>query len=119
VKRVLETNIVLYLLGGRLAQPLDPGEYYLSVITEMELLSYAGLSGKGEQQVREFLSSVTVVDLTTEVKEAAIRLRREHKLKLPDAIVAATADVLDAELLTNDQHLLDMPDLRTLSLPLA
>jgi hypothetical protein len=43
------------------------------------------------------------------VKKLAIRLRREHQLKLPDAIVAATALSLKAELVTNDTKLLRIP----------
>jgi len=40
VTGLLDTNIALYLLGGRLEAPLPSGEYGVSVITEMELLSW-------------------------------------------------------------------------------
>jgi predicted nucleic acid-binding protein len=36
---LLDTNVALYLLGGRLAEPLPSGSYGVSVITEMELLA--------------------------------------------------------------------------------
>jgi hypothetical protein len=39
LKRVLDTNAILYFLGGKLAQPLPTGQYFISVISEMELLS--------------------------------------------------------------------------------
>jgi predicted nucleic acid-binding protein len=55
VKRLLDTNVALYLLGGRLADPLRPAEYHVSVVTEMELLSYAGLDEASEQRIRDFL----------------------------------------------------------------
>jgi hypothetical protein len=32
LKRVLDTNAILYLLGGKLAQPLPTGQYFISVI---------------------------------------------------------------------------------------
>ena len=35
---LLDTNVALYLLGGRLAEPLPGGNYGVSVVTEMELL---------------------------------------------------------------------------------
>lgn len=41
---VLDTNIALYYLGGRLTTPLPSGLYHASIITEMELLSYPNLS---------------------------------------------------------------------------
>jgi hypothetical protein len=43
LKRVLDTNAILYLLGGKLVQPLGPALYFVSVISEMELLSYPSL----------------------------------------------------------------------------
>ena len=39
VIRLLDTNAVLYLLGGQLAESLPAGEYVVPVITEMELFS--------------------------------------------------------------------------------
>jgi predicted nucleic acid-binding protein len=102
VKRVLDTNVALYLLGGRLAERLPEGEYFVSVITEMELLSYPALDEKGERAIRDLLEDVNIVGLDEDIKERAISVRREERLKLPDAIIAATAMALDAELLSSD-----------------
>lgn len=44
VRWVLDTNVVIYLLENRLADPLPDGEYFASVITEMELLCHPALS---------------------------------------------------------------------------
>jgi len=53
--------------------------------------------------------------LTDDVKKETIALRRSTKLKLPDCIIAATASVLNAVLLTDDKKLLNMslPGLKT------
>jgi len=115
---LLDTNAVLYLLGGRLADFLDDGQYYVSVISEMELLSYPKLTNEAANQIRSFLADVTVVELTRDVKTTAIQLRREHALKLPDAIIAASAMNLDAELLTNDLQLLRALPVRAKALTL-
>jgi len=48
---ILDTNIVLYFLGARLANPLPSGQYFISVITEIELLSYPSLSPDEEIQI--------------------------------------------------------------------
>ena len=111
VKIVLDTNAILYLLGGKLAQALPPGQYLISVISEMELLSYPSLNESEQLRLQGFLSELTVVDITEEVKELAIRLRKQHLLKLPDAIVAATALAFGATLITNDAKLLRVPGL--------
>lgn len=102
---VLDTNVVLYLLADRLADPLPPAAFFVSVITEMELLSYPLLNPGEEAAIHDFLCDVTVCDWSPDVKVAAITLRRQYRLKLPDAVVAATALSLRAELLTNDTKL--------------
>ena len=82
------------------------------VITEMELFSYPSLSGDSETRIRKFLNEASIVGLTDSVKERAIELRRKSGLKLPDAIVAGTALVVGAELVTNDGKLERIPDLK-------
>ena len=99
---VLDTNIVLYYLGGKIAGFLPLGKYLVSVITEIELLSYPGLNSDEENQIISFLSHITVVGLESNIKNRAIGLRKKYKLKLPDAIIVATAQSVDAILLTND-----------------
>jgi predicted nucleic acid-binding protein len=46
--------------------------------------------------------------LDTNIKEETIAIRRSKRLKLPDCIVAATSIVLNAILLTDDHHLLNL-----------
>lgn len=113
---VIETNIALYLLGGKLEEPIPAGEHLVSVITELELLAYPDMDPGEEERVRGFLGAVRVVGLGEDERSAAVRLRREHRLKLPDAIVAATAVVSNAVLLTNDSRLASLPTLRTATL---
>lgn len=115
---VLDTNIVLYHPGGRLAEPLPEGDHYVSVITELELLSWDGLDSEGEKAVRAMLGAVGIIGLTPAVKQAAVDLRRVNRLKLPDAIVAGSAASINATLLTADERLLRVPGVRALSLRL-
>ena len=56
----------------------------------MELL--AGARTRADEDVRRgFLAHFRVVTLTPQVAEEAVRLRREYRLKLPDAIIWASA----------------------------
>ncbi|MEH2066566.1 MAG: hypothetical protein V7K50_30585 [Nostoc sp.] len=57
----LDPNVVLYFLGGRLVNPLPSGQYFISVITEIELLSYPSLSLEEETKIIDFLNKITVV----------------------------------------------------------
>jgi hypothetical protein len=113
---VLDTNIALYHLGGRLAAPLPSGLYHASIITEIELLSYPNLSKVEEQQLRSFLSQLLIIGIDEPIKSMAIALRKQHHLKLPDAIISATALSLNALLLTNDLKLSSITTVQTQSL---
>jgi predicted nucleic acid-binding protein len=115
---VLDTNIALYHLGGQLQNNLATGQYFVSVITEMELLSYPSLTTAEEQKIRQFLAQLQILDLAESIKQTAINLRKQNRLKLPDAIIAATALDLNATLLTNDLKLTQVPTLNVQSLPL-
>ena len=113
---VLDTNAVLYFLAGRLAEPLPQADFYVSVSTEIELLSYPLINKEDEIEIRAFLSDVKVIDLTEKVKQSAIAFRRQYRIKLPDALIVATAHSLNAELFTNDIKLLNISELSVKSL---
>lgn len=85
----------------------------MSVITEMELLSYPNLNPVEEVQIRNFLAQIIVVEIKHDIKELAIALRKSYRLKLPDAIVAATAQSENAELFTNDARLMNLTEIKT------
>ncbi len=106
---VLDTNIVIYLEKGILAEPLPIGRYFISAISEIELLSFSALTPEEEKALQDLFADLTIVPVDGPVKLAAIRLRRANKIRVPDAIVAGTALALDAELLTNDSRLGALP----------
>ena len=102
----LDTNIVLYLLGGdRTLIPLLEGQQlYVSFITQLELLSYKGLTESDSNKITEFLSECVVIDLNEPIKDIAIRLRKEYGLKLPDSIIISTAIYLNIPLISSDKE---------------
>lgn len=103
-KLLVDTNIALYFLGGDpvLANLLDQREIYISAITEMELLGYPGITEKESERIRDFLNDCQLVEINAAVREKAIEIRRVHNLKLPDAIIAATAFHLNLPLVSAD-----------------
>jgi predicted nucleic acid-binding protein len=115
---VLDTNVVLYYLGGRLQKPLDKKQYVISIITEIELLSYPSIQADELKTIQNFLDDVTVVELKKSIKTETIFLRKKYNLKVPDAIIAATALKLDAPLLTNDKKLLSVSEIETYTVEL-
>lgn len=115
----LDTNVVLYFLGGRLVNPLPSGQYFISVITEIELLSYPSLSLEEETQIIDFLNKITVVGIDNHIKKLTIAIRKQYKLRLPDAIIVATAKSLNATLFTNDVKLASLTEINTQSVQIV
>jgi predicted nucleic acid-binding protein len=102
-----------YSIGSKTVRSIAAGQYFVSVITEIELLSYPSLSSDREVLIRNFLTNVTVVGLDSNIKDLAIVLRKTYRLKLPDAVVAATAKFLNAMLWTNDIKLTNLTEINT------
>ena len=84
----------------------------ISVITEIELLSFTKLNLEQQIQLQQFIDTVKVIGIDTKIKNCTIDLRKKYRLKIPDALIVATALTYDAELFTNDIQLSRMPDLR-------
>lgn len=101
----VDTNIIVYTLAGRqdLSDKVRGKTVVLSVVAEIEALSFPGLTDKDRQMITTYVQRCTVIGIGDRVKHEAVRLRSVHKLKLPDAIIAATTLVLDATLLTADK----------------
>lgn len=95
-KYLVDTNIILYIFSGNkvLANHLHLKNFYASVISEIELLSYKTITGKEEKAIRSFLSEFGIITIDETIKEA-IMLRKDYGLKLPDCIMAATAISLE------------------------
>lgn len=110
IEHLLDTNMVIGLLKGHpqaitLAEEakLSLDKIAVSQITRMELLGYPKLTDDEERVIRIFLGTCQVRMLDERIEVEAIRLRRTGSLKLPDAIVAATAITGALRLLTLDQ----------------
>ena len=109
---LLDTNIVLYLLKGddKLEELLQGTTVFLSVITKVELLSHPGLGEAGEKVIRELLDQVKLMEFSNVIQERTILLRRKYKMKLPDAVIAATAAFLNVQLITADKQFAKLKD---------
>lgn len=100
---VFDTNIVIDALNGVAEADAEFERYeriIISRITWMELL--VG-EKENDQQLRDFLENhfeIAPIDVT--VSEIAVQLRREHRIRLPDAIIWATAKAYDAVLVTRN-----------------
>lgn len=102
---IVDTNALIYLLSGDpCMKPYLSKRIGLSVISEMELLSFPEITASEEQRIRFLINDCTVLFLTENIKNKAVILRRTYKIKLPDAIIAATAIENNLQLVTADRE---------------
>ncbi|MBR4475009.1 MAG: type II toxin-antitoxin system VapC family toxin [Oscillospiraceae bacterium] len=112
-----DTNAVLYLLSGNSCMAPYLGERLaVSVISVMELLSFPSITTDEERIIREFLDECEVFQISDFVKEQTIRIRRQYNVKLPDAIIAATAISSNLTLLTADTGIFKIQELNAVKL---
>ena len=115
---LLDTNAVAALLRGdsQLIALIHDAEWVgISVISQIEFLAFAGLNQHDRALFADFLQRVTVIGLTAEAGELiglTVAVRQQHRLKLPDAIIVATAISERASLVSADQHIPAVPQLR-------
>lgn len=111
---MLNTNSLIYALNDQAKIPLE--HYLVSVITEIELLSYAKLTDSEDMMIRSMLDRFEIVGLTANIKETTISIRKHFKVKLPDSIIVATAIENNATLVTSDKQLLRLDSVETIEL---
>src|SRR2546421_12366804 len=93
---VADTNFLIDVHEGKpKVDPFLDGIVIVSVISEIELLGWYKLSEKDKQKLKSLLQDCIIISLTSEVKDLAILIRQQQKIKTPDAIIAATAQYLE------------------------
>jgi len=104
VELVVDTNVLINLAEGKpgLDQYLNGNRLYVSSITEIELLGWYKITKEQAAFFTLLLSDCKIVGLKSEVKKLAIDLKQKQKVRLPDAIIAATSLYLDLPLVTYD-----------------
>jgi len=70
----------------------------ISIINKIELLSISDVP----EQILAFVDEAYVIKLDDDIVSKTIEIRRKYKLKLPDAIIAATAIVMKLHLVTHN-----------------
>jgi predicted nucleic acid-binding protein len=116
VKALFDTNILIDLLNGRSEANTEAGLYSslsISRISWIEVLT--GVRDADEQRrVEDLLSFFEMIELNEGVAREAITLRRQHRLKLPDAIIWASAKLRENLLVTRNSRdfPIDYPGIR-------
>lgn len=104
VKALFDTNILIDHLNGVVKASAEIALYRdraVSTVGWIEVL--VGATPATEASVRSFLAAFTLIPLDETVSERAVQLRRQHRLKLPDAISLASAQMSGRLFVTRDE----------------
>jgi predicted nucleic acid-binding protein len=106
---LLDSNIAIYLIKGGLEKTTEQNirmatatGFNLSVITQIELLGFAFPTDEVKAKTEKLVAQCTVYTLDNQIVAKTIELRQKYKIKLPDAIIAATAIIFDFTLLSRN-----------------
>ncbi len=107
----LDTNAIIYYLKddqaavsffGTVIKSTSP--LYVSTITEVELFGFSALNFSEFEAINQLLNTVTIIPLDSRIARIAGSLRRQHHIKVPDSIIAATALVTHTALVTRNER---------------
>ena len=110
IKYLWDTNTAIYYLQ----QQFPPGaekfiddllkdeQPVISAITEIELLCWKTASEKDLEVLDNFINDALIIELEQPIKLKTADIRKVHRIKLPDAIIAATAIVYDLTLISRN-----------------
>ncbi len=101
---LLDTNVLIYILNktrpsaSELITRASPENIAISIVTWMEVLT--GTSPVNDLETRELLTRFRRIELTEAVVDETIAVRKRSRLKLPDAVIYASALVTGRTLVT-------------------
>lgn len=102
---LLDSNVIIDASKGIISIEQIVNRYdllYTSIINYVEVLGYNFDNDQEKETIIEILEAIPSIALSKEIADIAIKIRKKRKIKLPDALIAATAKLLNAEIITRN-----------------
>ena len=107
---VVDTSVIINHLNGQYRlEELGTDAICYSIISYIEIFAYPHLTKSMAKKIERLLQAMIRVDLDVELAKIAVSLRKNYRLKVPDAIIAATAEYLGLPLISFDLHFEKFP----------
>lgn len=104
-KLLLDSNIVIYLSKGTLSLPefAQSGDtLFVSLVTYMEVFGYPFANQAEEVLINTLFDSLQCLPITQAIADRVVAYRKLRRIKLPDAIILATACEYGCQLVTRN-----------------
>lgn len=109
MKALFDTNIVIDYLNGITLAKTEINQYqtkFISIITWIEVL--VGASAEETNAVKNFLQQFKLIAIDSDIAHIAVKIRKTRRIRLPDAIIWASAEKNDCMLVTRNTK--DFPE---------
>ncbi len=114
---ILDSNVIIDYFGNKLPEKtvniIESEDLFVASVSEIEVLGFK-LDSKVEADFLDFFQQVNKIGLDNQVIQQAIQIRKIKKIKLGDAIIAATALVHNLKLIT--RNVIDFKGIENLEL---
>ena len=92
-RALFDSNIIIYLSKREIPLSiLDQfDEIFISVITYMEILGYNFGNPEEEIFIKDLLAVFKIIYIDQKIADTVVKIRKKKRIKLPDAIISATA----------------------------
>ncbi len=112
-----DTNfLILVSQKNEIVEPFLDYNIAVSFITEMELLGVFSISKERKNAMNAILNQCFIIEINKEIKQLAIHLKQKYKIKLPDAIIAATSIAYEVPFITADADFKSIKELKLIFL---
>jgi predicted nucleic acid-binding protein len=117
IKHLVDTNFLIHTdQRNPLVEPFLNENIAISFISEMELLGVFSISKSKKVSMQQIINECYVLEMNQSIKIVAIDLKQKYKLKLPDAIIAATAIHYNLMFITSDADFKSIKELELIYL---
>lgn len=118
---LLDTNILIYHFADTIPkkevnkiEEIFRTSFNISILTKIEFLGWEKHTEEGFEKAQEFIGFANVISMTDEIVDLTIDIRRQSKIKLPDAVIAATSLNNNLILVTRNDN--DFEDIKGLEI---
>jgi len=104
--KLLDSNIIIYSAKKEYSYLRDiykENKIFISEITRLEVLGFHRITTEQENYFKSVFSVVTLIPISTNIIDNAIKLRKIYNLSVGDSIISATAKLYKLKLYTNNE----------------
>ena len=105
---LIDTNILIYHTSGSqvttdfITNLIANNSFNISILTKIEFLGWDRHTPEGFEKCKKLIETATIYPVDESIANKAIDLKREKKIKLADAVIAATALLNNLKLVTRN-----------------